>query len=249
MGTREISTAGFLTPDAGGRRTRISARAFEPHLVRNRRRRCHRGTADSDRADPRWLAALGQHIAAARTIPNGLPYAAASSAGWKNAPVLGELVFHAFYATFSDRGFVLAQVAAVVAAFIFLARDMRAAGAGDAARGLVLIATLLAAAPALLVVRAQLLSLALFLSSPSCFAPRRELRRGESGSLFPSSTLVELARRRPCRSRCLSRLLTAPPHASATGGSSRCACRLGGRAARDAGAPGHGRLLPRRADG
>ena len=76
--------------------------------------------------------------------------------------MLGELVFHAFYVTLSDRGLVLAQVTAVVAAFVFLGRDMRAAGAGDAARGLVLIATLLAAAPALLVVRAQLFSLALF---------------------------------------------------------------------------------------
>ena len=139
-------------------------------------------------ADSRWLAALGQHIAAARTIPNGLPYAAASSAGWENAPVLGELVFHALYATLSDRGLVLAQVAAVVAAFVFLGRDMRAAGAGDAARGLVLIATLLAAAPALLVVHAQLFSLALFpLLALLLHSQTRASRRGESGSSFPSS--------------------------------------------------------------
>ena len=163
MGTREISTAGFLTPD-GGRTVELKyqrelssltwfAIAAVAAIV---------ALLTQIGADSRWLAALGQHIAAARTIPNGLPYAAASTAGWENAPVLGELVFHAFYATLSDRGLVLAQVTAVVAAFLFLGRDMRAAGAGDAARGLVLIATLLAAAPALLVVRAQLFSLALF---------------------------------------------------------------------------------------
>jgi len=113
-------------------------------------------------ADARWLAALGRHIASGWSIPDGLPYAAAPSAGWENAPVLGELVLHAFHAAFSDRGLVLAQIAAVTAAFGLLARDMRAAGAADAARGFVLLAVALAAAPALLVVRAQLFSLAFF---------------------------------------------------------------------------------------
>jgi hypothetical protein len=113
-------------------------------------------------ADTRWLAALGEHIASRWSIPDGLPYAAASSAGWENAPVLGELVLHALHAAFSDRGLVLAQIAAVSAAFGILARDMRAAGAADAARGFALLAVALAAAPALLVVRAQLFSLAFF---------------------------------------------------------------------------------------
>ena len=118
MGTREISTAGFLTPDAG--------RTVELEYQRELSSLTWCAIAavaaivallTQIGADSRWLAALGQHIAAARTIPNGLPYAAASSAGWENAPVLGELVFHAFYATLSDRGLVLAQVAAVFAAF------------------------------------------------------------------------------------------------------------------------------------
>lgn len=113
-------------------------------------------------ADARWLAALGQHIAAAQAIPDGLPYAAAPSLGWHNPGVLGELVFHALHAALSDRGFVLLQLAAVCFAFVILARDMHDAGAADAARGVVLVGTALAAAPAVLVVRAQLFSIALF---------------------------------------------------------------------------------------
>lgn len=163
MGTREISTAGFLTPDAGRtaelecQRELSSLTWFAIAAVA-----AIVALLAQIGADSRWLAALGQHIATARTIPDGLPYAAAPSAGWENAPVLGELVFHALYAALSDRGLVLAQVAAVGAAFVFLGRDMRAAGTGDVARSLVLIATALAAAPALLVVRAQLFSVALF---------------------------------------------------------------------------------------
>src|SRR6478672_12823402 len=163
MGTREISTAGFLTP--GAEKTvdldcqrelssltwfAIAAAAAIVALLAQ------------IGADSRWLAAVGQHIVTARTIPDGLPYAAAPSAGWENAPVLGELVFHALYVALSDRGLVLLQVVAVAAAFVFLGRDMRAAGAGDSSRGLVLIGTVLAAAPAFLVVRAQVFTMALF---------------------------------------------------------------------------------------
>ncbi|MDX6412886.1 MAG: hypothetical protein QOH23_296 [Gaiellaceae bacterium] len=163
METRELSTAGFFTPDAGVAMELESHR--EPSsLTWLAIAAVAVGAAVLVQigADSRWLAALGGHIATARTIPDGLPYAAVSSAGWKNAPVLGELVFHALYAALSDRGLVLAQIGAVVAAFVFIGRDMRAAGAGDASRAIMLVGTALAAAPALLVVRAQLFSLALF---------------------------------------------------------------------------------------
>jgi hypothetical protein len=113
-------------------------------------------------ADARWLAALGARIASARSIPDGVPYAADPSAGWHNAPVVGELVFHGLYAALADHGLILAQVAAVMVALLLLARDMRAADATDTAAGLMLLTAAVAAAPALLVVRAQLFSLALF---------------------------------------------------------------------------------------
>ncbi len=163
MEIREIPTAGFITPDAGVAVERESQRELTS-LTWFAIAAVTAGVALLAQigADARWLAALGKHIAAAWTIPSGLPYAAAPSAGWENAPVLGELIFHALYAAFSDRGLLLAQIAAVVAAFVFLSRDMRTAGTGDGARSLVLIATALAIAPALLVVRAQLFSLALF---------------------------------------------------------------------------------------
>jgi hypothetical protein len=163
METREISTAGFFTPDAGlateleSHRELSSLTWFAIAVVT-----AGAALLAQIGADSRWLAALGEHIATARTIPHGLPYAAVPSAGWENAPVLGELFFHAFYATLSDRGLVLAQLSAVVVAFVILGRDMRATGAADASRALVLVATAFAAAPALLVVRAQLFSLALF---------------------------------------------------------------------------------------
>lgn len=163
METRELSTAGFFTPDAGLAMERESHRELSS-LTWLAIAAVTAGAALLAQigADSRWLAALGGHIATAWAIPDGLPYAALPSAGWENAPVLAELVFHALYTGFSDRGLVLAQIGAVVAAFVFLGRDMRAAGAGDASRALILVVTALAAAPALLVVRAQLFSLALF---------------------------------------------------------------------------------------
>jgi hypothetical protein len=112
-------------------------------------------------ADARWLAALGGAIVRAGHIPTTVPYAAAPS-DWVNVPVLGELLFHWLDALGGERGFVAGQAVAVALMFALLLRDMRAAGAGDAARALVLVAMLFAAASALLVVRAQMLSLPLF---------------------------------------------------------------------------------------
>ncbi len=113
-------------------------------------------------ADADWLAALGREIAHSWSIPGGVPFAAASSAGWHNVPVLGELIFHALQAAFGTRGLVLAQLAAVVACLWLLSADLRRGGVADAPAALVLILTAFAAAPALLIVRSQLFSLALF---------------------------------------------------------------------------------------
>jgi hypothetical protein len=113
-------------------------------------------------ADAHWLAALGREIAGLGAIPAGVPYAAASSAGWENVPVLGELAFHGLQAGLGDRGLVLAQVAAVALALALLALDMRRADAADPPSALVLLLVAVGAAQALLVVRGQLFSLALF---------------------------------------------------------------------------------------
>ena len=109
-----------------------------------------------------WLAALGRDIARSWSIPNGVPFAAASSAGWHNVPVLSELVFHALQAVLGSHGLVIAQVIAVAACISFVVADMRREGVPDGPAALVLMLTAFAAAPALLVVRSQLFSLALF---------------------------------------------------------------------------------------
>ena len=113
-------------------------------------------------ADARWLAALGREIASLGSIPVGVPYAAAPSAGWVNVPVLGELTFHWLHAIGGDRGLLLAQLVATAASLALLAADMRARGAPDGARAVVLVAVLFAALPSFVVVRGQLFSLVLF---------------------------------------------------------------------------------------
>ena len=113
-------------------------------------------------ADARWLAALGGTIARVGRIPSSIPYAAAPSHDWVNVPVLGELVFHWLEALGGDRALVTAQAVAVAATLALLLRDMRAAGASDGARALVLVGIPFAAVSALFVVRAQLFSLPLF---------------------------------------------------------------------------------------
>jgi hypothetical protein len=113
-------------------------------------------------ADARWLAALGREIVHRGAIPDGVPYAAAPSMDWVNVPVLGELIFHALQAVGGDRGLLLAQLVAASAALALLVLDMRAVRAPDAAGAVVILAVFFAAAPALIIVRAQLFSLVLF---------------------------------------------------------------------------------------
>jgi hypothetical protein len=112
-------------------------------------------------ADARWLAALGGAIAAQRSIPNGVPYAAAPSAGWPNVPVLAELVFHWLNAG-GNRGFVLAQALAVGGALAVLRSDMRHGRAGDSSSAVVLLTVAVGASAALFVIRVQLFSVFFF---------------------------------------------------------------------------------------
>lgn len=132
-------------------------------------------------ADAHWLAALGREIAELGSIPEGVPYAAAPSAAWENAPVLGELVFHGLEAALGDRGLVLALVGAVFLAVVVLAVDMRRAEAADAPSALVLLLVGVAASQSLLVVRGQLFSLALF---PVCVYILRNQARLPSHAIW-----------------------------------------------------------------
>jgi len=140
-------------------------------------------------ADARWLAALGGEIAQLGRIPGGIPYAAAPSIGWENVPVLGELVFHALEGLAGDRGLLLAQALAVACALGLTATDMRRAGVADSPSALCLLLAAVASAPALLVVRAQLFSLALF---PLLVLLLREEARSPSRRIWLLVPLVAL---------------------------------------------------------
>jgi hypothetical protein len=113
-------------------------------------------------ADARWLAALGGMVTEAHHVPDGVPYATLPSEGWVNVPVLGELTFHGLEVLAGDPGLVVAQVVAVSLALLVLAQDMRLSGAADTPSALVLLLAAIGAAPALVIVRAQLFSLVLF---------------------------------------------------------------------------------------
>lgn len=113
-------------------------------------------------ADARWLAAVGASMMRAGAIPHAVPYAAAPSAGWHDAPALGQLVFHWLETLAGDRGLIVAQVVAVGVALAALALDVGNARVRDGSGAAVLLATFLALPAAFLVVRAELFSLALF---------------------------------------------------------------------------------------
>jgi hypothetical protein len=112
-------------------------------------------------ADARWLAAIGRVIAQRRSIPPGIPFASAGTAHWHNVVVLAELVFYALERTLGDRGLMLAQLLAVGAAMIVLARDSRAGGAAPAGVCAALLLAAFGSVPSLAIAREQLFSLAL----------------------------------------------------------------------------------------
>jgi hypothetical protein len=113
-------------------------------------------------ADARWLVAMGRIVVESGSIPDHVPYAAASSAGWHNVPVLAELSFYGLDAALGDHGLLLAQLAAVIVACTVLASGIRRAGVGHAASALSLLLVTAASLSAFAVVRVQLFSLVLF---------------------------------------------------------------------------------------
>ena len=89
-------------------------------------------------ADSRWVAALGDTIVAQRATPEGVPYAAAPTAGWDNVLVAAELLFH-WFNRFGEHGLLAAQLVAVGCAFVLLAIGARREGASDGSTALVLL--------------------------------------------------------------------------------------------------------------
>lgn len=113
-------------------------------------------------ADARWLAALGRLIVARGAIPQGVPFASASTAHWANTLVLAELIFHALESAFGDRGLAVAELVAVAAGLGILARDARSQGARPSQIAGTLLLVTVAAFPTLAIARVQMFSLVLF---------------------------------------------------------------------------------------
>ena len=113
-------------------------------------------------ADARWLSALGRVIVDRGSIPNGIPYASAPSAGWHNVPVLAELILHWLTSAAGDRGLLAAQVVAAGVGLAAVALDMRREGADDMGAALVLLVVVVGGLLPLVIIRAQLFSLLLF---------------------------------------------------------------------------------------
>jgi hypothetical protein len=112
-------------------------------------------------ADSRWLAAMGALVARGH-LPDSLPFATAPTEGWRNVPVLAELVFHWLDRLFGERGLVFAQVAAAACGFGALVAGLRRQGAGAGSAAVVGLVVLIGALPLVVVVRNELFSLALF---------------------------------------------------------------------------------------
>jgi hypothetical protein len=119
------------------------------------------GVAGTIGPDARWLGALGRTIAHGG-IPRGVPFAAAPSASWPNVPALAELVFSGLAGALGDRGLLLAQLVAVTFGLVVLSRDARSSGARETGVAAALAVLVPAALLALVGIKAQLFSLALF---------------------------------------------------------------------------------------
>jgi hypothetical protein len=112
-------------------------------------------------ADSYWAVALGDFIVRAGTVPDGIPFAAASTSGWPNVPVLAQLLFAGFAAA-GPVGLAMAQLVADLAALALLGADAQRKGAGDGSTAVALALFVIGSLPALVAVKLQLFSVLLF---------------------------------------------------------------------------------------
>ncbi|GAB3886533.1 hypothetical protein [Terrabacter terrigena] len=109
-------------------------------------------------ADTKWMVALGEHVAASGSVPTGVPFAAADTAGWPNVPALGELLMYAAN-SLSPAALPLALIALAATTLLVLGRDAMRAGSHPAAAAGAVAVVGLGMLPVFGVVRAQMLSL------------------------------------------------------------------------------------------
>lgn len=114
-------------------------------------------------SDSYWLVALGRDILRGGAIPDGVPFAAAPSAGWPNVLVVAELLLTAV-AYPGPWGLVALQLVVDALVLVLLAAAARRAGASDGATAVVTALAALGSLPALVSVKLQVLSLLCFVA-------------------------------------------------------------------------------------
>jgi hypothetical protein len=125
-------------------------------------------------SDALWLPAMGDRILESRSIPEGIPFAAASSAGWVNTTVLGQILFAAAH-SIGSLGVIVAHTIAVLVTLTALAVEATRRGATPQRTSVMMCVVAVGAAAPLLIARAQLLSLVPFVSLVALL--RREQER------------------------------------------------------------------------
>jgi hypothetical protein len=112
-------------------------------------------------ADCYWLVALGHEILDSGSIPDGLPFAEAPTSNWPNVVVVAELLFAAAH-TLGPVALPGIQLVIDAALLALLALGARRLGASDRTTAFVLLLVAIGALTSLVIVRAQMLSLAPF---------------------------------------------------------------------------------------
>ncbi|KQV72764.1 hypothetical protein ASC64_19130 [Nocardioides sp. Root122] len=125
-----------------------------------------------------WLVAMGDHVVSTGSVPDSVPFAAADTSGWRNVPVLAELLAAGLHAL-GERTVVLVHLVLVGATLGVLAVAARGRGARDAYVGGALAALVGGSLTTLGVVRAQTLSLLPFALLLALVA--RQARRPDRG--------------------------------------------------------------------
>lgn len=113
-------------------------------------------------ADWEWLVPLGDSVRRTGEVPGRVAFAASSTDGWQNVPVLAQLVASVVDDLGGAMGAVVLHLVSVAAALVVLTASARHLGASDARTAGLLVAVCVGAMPALALVRLQSFSLALF---------------------------------------------------------------------------------------
>lgn len=149
---RRGTTAALSAPERG---TRLAAVACVGLVVLVGAAVTAWGTVGSDAW---WPVALGDHIRAGGTVPDGIPFAAAPTQAWVNTTVVGQIMLSLVGAAGSV-GLLAAQCFSVTVTLALLGWDAMRRGGSQPRTFLALLLFAIGAVPALLIARVQLLSL------------------------------------------------------------------------------------------